>query len=257
MYQVFTKEKNLKNSSLKLRGTYYFYVSIRTMKETVLALKDDAIFQKESLILSEVNIEVSKGEFVYLIGKTGSGKSSFMKTLYGDLPLKKGEGSIVDFNLKNLKETNIPFLRRKLCIVFQDFKLLPDRNINQNMLFVLKATGWKDKAKMDAQVLHVLEKVGMKTKGFKFPHEISGGEQQRVAIARALLNDPELILADEPTGNLDPQTSVEVMKVLQEINKAGRTILMATHDYALILKYPSKTIKCDANRVFEVVQKAV
>ncbi|MCL4162210.1 UNVERIFIED_CONTAM: hypothetical protein GTU68_015761, partial [Idotea baltica] len=149
-----------------------------------------------------------------------------MKTLYGDLPLKKGEGSIVDFNLKTLKEKDIPFLRRKLGIVFQDFKLLPDRNINQNMLFVLKATGWKDKAKMDTQVQEVLEKVGMKTKGFKYPHEISGGEQQRVAIARALLNDPELILADEPTGNLDPQTSVEVMKVLQEINKSGRTILM-------------------------------
>jgi len=227
------------------------------MKETVLALKDAAIFQKDSLVLSEVNIQISKGEFVYLIGKTGSGKSSFMKTLYGDLPLKKGEGKIVDFDLKNLKEHDIPFLRRKLGIVFQDFKLLPDRNIKENMLFVLKATGWKDKAKMDDQVLHVLEKVGMKTKGFKFPHEISGGEQQRVAIARALLNDPELILADEPTGNLDPQTSVEVMKVLQGINKAGRTILMATHDYALILKYPSKTIKCDANRVFEVVQRGV
>ncbi|WP_027078435.1 cell division ATP-binding protein FtsE [Maribacter antarcticus] len=227
------------------------------MDNTVLELKDAAIFQKESLVLSEVNIHVTKGEFVYLIGKTGSGKSSFMKTLYGDLPLKQGEGSIVDFNLKTLKENDIPFLRRKLGIVFQDFKLLPDRNINQNMLFVLKATGWKDTAKMNTQVEAVLEKVGMKTKGFKYPHEISGGEQQRVAIARALLNDPELILADEPTGNLDPQTSVEVMKVLQEINKSGRTILMATHDYALILKYPSKTIKCDTNRVFEVVQKAV
>ncbi len=179
------------------------------MENTVLELKDAAIFQKESLVLNEVNIHVTKGEFVYLIGKTGSGKSSFMKTLYGDLPLKQGEGSIVDFNLKTLKENDIPFLRRKLGIVFQDFKLLPDRNINQNMLFVLKATGWKDKAKMDTQVETVLEKVGMKTKGFKYPHEISGGEQQRVAIARALLNDPELILADEPTGNLDPQTSVE------------------------------------------------
>ncbi len=252
-----TKEKNLQNSSLLSVGTYYFYINICTMENTVLELKDAAIFQKESLVLNEVNLHVAKGEFVYLIGKTGSGKSSFMKTLYGDLPLKQGEGSIVDFNLKTLKENDIPFLRRKLGIVFQDFKLLPDRNINQNMLFVLKATGWKDKAKMDSQVEAVLEKVGMKTKGFKYPHEISGGEQQRVAIARALLNDPELILADEPTGNLDPQTSVEVMKVLQEINKSGRTILMATHDYALILKYPSKTIKCDANRVFEVVQKAV
>ncbi|WP_133672240.1 cell division ATP-binding protein FtsE [Maribacter caenipelagi] len=227
------------------------------MEEIVLELKDASIFQKESLVLSEVTIKIAKGEFVYLIGKTGSGKSSFMKTLYGDLPLQKGEGHVVDFDLKTLKEKDIPFLRRKLGIVFQDFKLLPDRNINQNMAFVLKATGWTDKIKMDTQVSNVLEKVGMKTKGFKFPHELSGGEQQRIAIARALLNDPELIIADEPTGNLDPQTSVEVMKVLQEINKSGRTILMATHDYALILKFPSKTIKCDANKVFEVVQRAV
>ncbi|MFK7813663.1 MAG: cell division ATP-binding protein FtsE [Maribacter sp.] len=226
-------------------------------QETILELKDASIFQKESLILNDVSLEVKRGEFVYLIGKTGSGKSSFMKTLYGDLPLRKGEGSIVDFDLKKLREKDIPFLRRKLGIVFQDFKLLPDRTINKNMRFVLKATGWKDTAKMDIQIEDVLEKVGMKTKGFKFPHELSGGEQQRIAIARALLNNPELIIADEPTGNLDPQTSVEVMKVLQDINKAGRTILMATHDYALILKYPSKTLKCDGNKVFEVIQRAV
>ena len=227
------------------------------MSESILELKDVAVFQKESLVLNEVSLDVKKGEFVYLIGKTGSGKSSFMKTLYGDLPLKQGEGAIVGFNLKTLQEKDIPFLRRKLGIVFQDFKLLPDRNINNNLQFVLKATGWKDQSKMNVQIADVLDKVGMKTKGFKFPHELSGGEQQRIAIARALLNDPELILADEPTGNLDPQTSVEVMKVLQEINQSGRTILMATHDYALILKYPSKTLKCDGNKVFEVVQKAV
>ncbi len=227
------------------------------MKEVVLELSDVAIYQQDNLVLSEVNLSINKGEFVYLIGKTGSGKSSFMKTLYGDLPLTKGEGKIVDYDLKLLKEKDIPFLRRKLGIVFQDFKLLPDRSINDNLLFVLKATGWKDKMEIASKINDVLDKVGMKTKGFKFPHELSGGEQQRVAIARALLNDPELILADEPTGNLDPQTSVEVMKVLQEINKSGRTILMATHDYALLLKYPSKTLKCDGSKVFEVVQKSV
>ena len=227
------------------------------MAEPILSLKDIAVFQQDNLILKNVSLEVKRGEFVYIIGKTGSGKSSFMKTLYADLPVQEGHGRIVGFNLKTLQEREIPHLRRKLGIVFQDFKLLPDRTVNGNMLFVLKATGWKDRVAMNTQVEEVLAKVGMKTKGFKFPHELSGGEQQRVAIARALLNDPEIILADEPTGNLDPQTSVEVMKVLQEINKNGRTILMATHDYALILKYPAKTLKCDGSRVFEVIQKAV
>ncbi|MFV9552132.1 cell division ATP-binding protein FtsE [Algibacter sp. PT7-4] len=225
------------------------------MPTPILQLKDASIYQGESLVLSHVNVEINKGDFVYLIGKTGTGKSSFMKTLYGDLPLTDGEGHIVDFNLKQLKEKDIPYLRRKLGVVFQDFKLLTDRTINENLLFVLKATGWKDKDKMKTRVEDVLTKVDMKTKGFKFPHELSGGEQQRVAIARALLNNPELILADEPTGNLDPQTSIEVMEVLQDINKNGNTILMATHDYALLLKYPSKTLKCDENQVYEVVQR--
>ncbi|RZS91886.1 cell division ATP-binding protein FtsE [Aquimarina brevivitae] len=225
------------------------------MSTPVLQLKDAAIYQRENLILSNVNVEVNKGDFVYLIGKTGTGKSSFMKTLYGDIPLVEGTGSIVDFDLRTLKEKQIPELRRKLGIVFQDFKLLNDRTVKGNLLFVLKATGWKDEKAMQSKIDDVLDKVGMKTKDFKYPYQLSGGEQQRIAIARALLNDPELILADEPTGNLDPQTSVEVMEVLQDINKNGNTILMATHDYALLLKYPSKTLKCDGNKVFEVVQR--
>lgn len=225
------------------------------MSNPVLQLKDAAIYQRENLILSDVNVEVNKGDFVYLIGKTGTGKSSFMKTLYGDIPLIEGEGSIVDFDLRTLRESQIPSLRRKLGIVFQDFKLLNDRTVKANLLFVLKATGWKDEKAMESKIDSVLDKVGMKTKDFKYPYQLSGGEQQRIAIARALLNDPELILADEPTGNLDPQTSVEVMEVLQDINKNGNTILMATHDYALLLKYPSKTLKCDGNKVFEVVQR--
>lgn len=226
------------------------------MQEHVLHLKEASIYQGDNLILSDVNIQIEKGEFVYLIGKTGTGKSSFMKTLYADLPLKKGEGSIVGFDLVSLKEKEIPFLRRKLGVVFQDFQLLTDRNVYANLEFVLKATGWKDRIKIEQRIEEVLKKVAMQTKAYKFPHQLSGGEQQRVAIARALLNDPELILADEPTGNLDPQTSIEVMEVLQEINKNGNTILMATHDYALLLQYPSKTIKVEDHQLFEVEQNA-
>ena len=227
------------------------------MSQTVLQLNNASIFQRENLILSDINLTIHKGDFIYLIGKTGAGKSSFMKTLYGDLPLQKGTGEIVGFDLAKLKEKQIPFLRRKLGVVFQDFKLLNDRTVADNLLFVLKATGWKDKREMQSKIDEVLTKVHMQSKGFKFPYQLSGGEQQRVAIARALLNDPELILADEPTGNLDPQTSVGVMQVLKEINDNGRTILMATHDYALLLTYPSKTLKCKDNKIFEVVQKTV
>jgi len=219
----------------------------------MLQLKDASIFQRENLILSDINLDIKKGDFNYIIGKTGSGKSSLMKTLYGDLPLQIGEGSIVDFDLRKLREKDIPFLRRKIGIVFQDFQLLNDRSVYDNLFFVLKATGWKGKNQMEVKINEVLEKVDMKTKGFKMPYQLSGGEQQRVAIARALLNTPEMILADEPTGNLDPKTSVEIMNVLEEINKAGITILMATHDYALILKFPHKTIKCEGSKIFEVV----
>ncbi|WP_338409185.1 ATP-binding cassette domain-containing protein [uncultured Flavobacterium sp.] len=227
------------------------------MSEVILSLQNVAVFQDQNIVLNNVNLEIKRGEFIYLIGKTGAGKSSFLKTLYGDLALTEGEGHIVDFNLKTLKENEIPFLRRKLGVVFQDFKLLPDRSIKENLVFVLKATGWKIKADMDVQIEDVLDKVGMMSQAHKMPHQLSGGEQQRIAIARALLNDPELILADEPTGNLDPQTSVEIMNVLKKINENGKTIIMATHDYALIMKFPSKTLKCEDSSVFEVIQRTV
>ena len=225
------------------------------MSESILSLKDATIYQENNNVLVDVNLEVKKGDFIYIIGKTGSGKSSFLKTLYGDLALTKGEGTIVDYNLRDLKEKDIPYLRRKLGIIFQDFKLLSDRNIHENLLFVLKATGWSDKVEMNKKIDEVLDKVGMKSQSHKMPHQISGGEQQRIAIARALLNNPDLILADEPTGNLDPQTSVEIMGVLKKINENGKTIVMATHDYALIMKFPSKTLKCEDSSLFEVVQR--
>lgn len=227
------------------------------MSETVLSLKNLTIYQDKNPVLTDVNIEVNHGEFIYLIGRTGSGKSSFLKTLYADLALSNGEGKVVDYDLATLKESDIPYLRRKLGVVFQDFKLLPDRSVKDNLLFVLKATGWSEPEEMDVKIEEVLDKVGMKGFASKMPHQLSGGEQQRVGIARALLNDPELILADEPTGNLDPQTSIEVMEVLRKINANGKTILMATHDYALVLKYPSKTLKFEEGKMFEVVQRTV
>ena len=227
------------------------------MSEPILFLRNVTIYQEEKVILSNINLEVNHGEFIYIIGKTGSGKSSFMKTLYADLPLIEGQASIVNFDLATLKEDDIPYLRRKIGIVFQDFKLLPDRTVNENMLFVLKATGWTNPEEMQNKIDEVLDKVDMKSFASKMPHQLSGGEQQRVAIARALLNDPELILADEPTGNLDPQTSIEVLEVLRKINANGKTVIMATHDYALLMKFPSKTLKCEDSSIFEVVQKTV
>ena len=227
------------------------------MLETILSLENVNIYQEGNAILSNVNLNVKHGEFLYIIGKTGSGKSSFMKTLYGDLALTKGTGNIVGYDLNGLVDKNIPYLRRKIGIVFQDFKLLPDRTVSNNMLFVLKATGWIDAKEMQDKINEVLDKVGMKNLANKMPHQLSGGEQQCVAIARALLNDPELILADEPTGNLDPQTSTEVLDVLKKINTNGKTVIMATHDYALLMKFPSKTLKCEDGTIFEVVQRAV
>ena len=219
-----------------------------------MSLTNANIFQDEHLVLSDVNFFLMPGEFVYLIGATGSGKSSLLKTLYADLPLKKGQGHITGYALESLKEREIPFLRRKLGIVFQDFQLLSDRSVFDNLRFVLEATGWKEKRKIEDRIQEVLGKVGMGAKSYKMPHQLSGGEQQRVAIARALLNEPKVILADEPTGNLDPGTSEEIMQLLRTVCGQDRALLMATHDYALILKYPSRTLKCAEGRVFEAIQ---
>ena len=218
----------------------------------LISLKEVNIFQGENLILSDVNLNVRKGEFVYLIGKTGSGKSSLLKTFYGDLPLNNGEGQVVGFDLRKMNWKKVPDLRRRLGIVFQDFQLLTDRSVFDNLSFVLKATGWKEPKKIEERVHDVLKLVGIETKSFKFPHELSGGEQQRIVIARALLNEPELILADEPTGNLDPETSDDIINLLRTINRETHTaIVMATHDYYILEKFPSRIIQCQAGQVID------
>jgi cell division transport system ATP-binding protein len=217
--------------------------------DTIIELQKASIFQKHNLVLTDVSLTIDKGEFVYLVGKTGSGKSSLLRTLYADIPLLQGEGSIAGYNLKEMKSKEIPFLRRKLGIVFQDFQLLPDRSINDNILYVMKATGWKDKVQMQKRTQEVLEKVHLGTKGFKMPHELSGGEQQRVVIARALINEPEVILADEPTGNLDTETAQEIIGLLYEISKAGRAVVIATHDFHLFEYYKGRTIRCEGGKI--------
>jgi len=224
------------------------------MSETVLEIRNANIYQGDSLILSNVNISVSKSEFVYLVGKTGTGKSSLLKTLYGELSLKEGTANVAGFDLKDLTWKTVPFLRRNIGIVFQDFQLLTDLNVHDNLKFVLEATGWTNEREIENKIDEVLGKVGLKTKGFKFPYELSGGEQQRVDIARALLNSPKLILADEPTGNLDPETTEEIMNLLFQIAKElGTAIVMATHDYLVINKYPARTIKTEDGRVIDNV----
>lgn len=220
---------------------------------TIVALRNANIYQGNSLILSDVNFEVNKGEMVYMIGKTGSGKSSLLKTLYGDLYLKEGEGNVAGFNLKDLSWKTVPLLRRNLGIVFQDFRLLSDRNVYNNLEFVLKATGWTDKALMKEKIETVLGKVGLRGKGFKMPHEMSGGEQQRVDVARALLNNPKLIIADEPTGNLDPETTDEIMQLLLTICKDYNTgMIMATHDYTILQKYPARIVRIEQGKLQEL-----
>jgi cell division transport system ATP-binding protein len=214
------------------------------MSTSIIKLQEAKIYQKDHLVLNNVNFELQSGDFIYLIGKTGSGKSSLLKTLYGDLALQDGVGEVVGYDLNRLKDKEIPFLRRGIGVVFQDFQLLYDRSVKDNLLFVLRATGWTDRVKIDNRIQEVLSQVSMEHKDYKMPHELSGGEQQRIAIARALLNEPELILADEPTGNLDPETSREIMKVLKGIQEKGKAIFMATHDYSIINDFPSQMIRC-------------
>ena len=222
------------------------------MNKPILALNNVSIIQDDKQILTEVNIEINSGEFVYIIGRTGSGKTSLIKSLYADIKLNGGEGSIVGVELNNLEDNKIPLLRRKLGIIFQDFKLLSDRSVAENLKFVLKATGWNDESKINSRIIEVLEKVHIEKLINKFTSQLSGGEQQKVAIARALLNNPKLIIADEPTGNLDPKTSIEVMDILMELNKKGNTILMATHDFILIDKFPNRTYICESGKITEI-----
>ena len=221
------------------------------MSDTVIELKSISIFHRKNLLMNDVSFRVDRGEFVYLIGKTGSGKSSIMRVLYGDLPVAQGDAHVAGFDLPKIKKREIPLLRRKLGIIFQDFQLLTDRSARENLNFYLKATGWHDKKEMDVRINEVLSKVGLNTKGFKMPHELSGGEQQRLVIARALLNDPDLILADEPTGNLDPETSNEIMNLLFEVSRNRRAVVMVTHNYSIIDRFPSRIIKCEQGKVFE------
>ena len=222
------------------------------MAEPIIEIKNANIYQGENLVLQNVNLTVNKGEFVYLVGKTGTGKSSLLKTMYGELTLKEGEGIVAGYNLRELTWKTVPYLRRSLGVVFQDFQLLTDRNVNENLKFVLRATGWKDDKLMNEKIADVLDKVGLKSKGFKMPFEMSGGEQQRVDVARALLNSPKLILADEPTGNLDPETSDEIMQLLFHISRDyGTAIVMATHDYIVINKFPARMVRTEKGVIID------
>ena len=224
-------------------------------EQSIIKLNSVSVYQRDKLVLQNVDLDIESGEFVYLIGKTGSGKSSLLQILYADLELKVGEASVCGFDLSKIKRQEIPFLRRKLGIVFQDFQLLDDRNVEENFKFVLKATGWKDKNEIDKRILEVLDQVGMIDKLKVMPHQLSGGEQQRIAIARSLLNHPEIILADEPTGNLDPETSNGIMKLLLKICDLGKTVIMATHNYNIIQKFPGRIVKCEDGVIISSTNK--
>lgn len=219
--------------------------------EPVVSVKDVSIFQDNHTVLSDVNFEIEKGEFVFLVGRTGSGKSSLLKTLYADHHLRLGDVNIAGFTIRGMKQSQVPFLRRKLGIIFQDFQLFNDRTVTENLMFVLKATGWSDTAKMRARVSEVLMQVGLGSVEKKMPHQLSGGEQQRIVIARALLNEPQILIADEPTGNLDPEVAFGIMRIFQQINKSGTAILMATHSYGLIKKFPTRILKCEEGKVLD------
>ncbi|MFO7258893.1 MAG: ATP-binding cassette domain-containing protein [Bacteroidota bacterium] len=219
--------------------------------EPVVKVKDACIFQDHNTVLENVDFEIAKGEFVFLVGKTGSGKSSLLKTLYADLPLRLGEIVVAGYSIRDIRPSEVPLLRRKLGIIFQDFQLFSDRTVAENLLFVMQATGWRDKGKMRARMSEVLMQVGLGSVERKMPHQLSGGEQQRVVIARALLNEPQILLADEPTGNLDPTVSDGILKLFQQINKSGTAILMATHDYRIIKKFPARILKCDNMRIVD------
>ncbi len=218
---------------------------------TLIDVQKISVFQNDILILTNVSFSLTEGEFVYLVGATGSGKSSLLKTLYADLPLIDGQATVAGYNLRTLRRKEIPFLRRKLGIVFQDFQLLSDRNLNENLMFIMKATGWTDKQAMMQKVQEVLSKVDLSTKGFKMPGQLSGGEQQRLGIARALINSPQIILADEPTGNLDPVASEGILQLLKSISASGCAVLMATHDYALFKRFPARTLRCEDGHLYE------
>lgn len=219
--------------------------------DPVVRVKDASIFQEQNTVLRDINFEIDKGEFVFIIGRTGSGKSSLLKTLYADLPLRQGEMGVAGFSIREIKQQQVPLLRRKIGIIFQDFQLLPDRTVGENLLFVMKATGWKDNAKMKNRLAEVLMQVGLGAVEKKMPHQLSGGEQQRVVIARALLNEPVILIADEPTGNLDPEVAQGIMKIFQQINKSGTAILMATHSYGLIKKFPTRVLKCEDGKLLD------